>query len=78
MKKKKKKIEVYPHLCFLANDAKKTAFLCVCLFFFSGTNQPGEKMIYKTFKDTFAASVITQRQNMYIHTVCRVFIGARQ
>lgn len=76
--KRKKKNLSLPSFMFPCKWCKKTAFLCVCLFFFSGTNQPGEKMIYKTFKDTFAASVITQRQNMYIHTVCRVFIGARQ
>lgn len=76
--KRKKKAPKFTLIYVSLQMMQKTAFLCVCLFFFSGTNQPGEKMIYKTFKDTFAASVITQTQNMYIHTVCRVFIGARQ
>lgn len=69
MKKKKKNAPKFTLIYVSLQTMQKTAFF-VCLFVFLLWHQPArrEKMIYKTFKDTFAASVITHRHTEHVHT----------
>lgn len=71
VQRRKKKVPKFTLVCFLANDAKKNKSAFFYLFFFSGTKQPVEtqrEMMYKTFKDTITASVITHRHMEHVHS----------
>lgn len=68
-KRKKKKIKVYPHLCFLANDAKKQHF-CVSVCFSSLAQTSQERKWFIKHLKTPLLLVSSHRGRTCTYTQC--------